>query len=308
MNDSRDIAPETATSRLELMWGQAGLDRLRRSLVVVLGVGGVGSNCVEALVRGGVGRLVIVDGDEVAPSNINRQAIAFVDTVGKRKVEAMRDLIARINPEAEVSPIDVFLRAEHVPALMDGIISKQGMPAYVVDAIDTVSAKLAVASWAAERGVPLISSMGGAMKLDPSKLRVCDLFETANDPLARVMRKGCRKRGIDRLTVLSSFEEPMRRPGGAARAGRQAGAPKAPLGTASYLPPIMGQMIAGHVIRSIIDGAQAKGRGRARGTEAGGAPAGGQPATSHPDEAAAAPALRLRTHEPASMPAGNRKA
>lgn len=257
MSNPEHIGAESPFARLELMWGPDGLARLREAFVVVLGIGGVGSNCVEALARGGVGSFFLVDGDAVAPSNINRQAIAFVDTVGKRKVEAMRDLIARINPEAEVSPIDVFLRAENVPALMDGIISKQGMPAYVVDAIDTVSAKLAVASWAAERGVPLISSMGGAMKLDPSKLRVCDLFETANDPLARVMRKECRKRGIGRLTVLSSFEEPRKRPGMPEPPARQAGSPKAPLGTASYLPPIMGQMIAGHVIRQIVDGTAA---------------------------------------------------
>lgn len=272
--------PETATSRLEIMWGPVGLARLRDALVVVLGVGGVGSNCVEALMRGGIGRLVIVDGDEVAPSNINRQAIAFVDTVGRRKVDVMREFVEHINPCAQVTALDTFLRAKDVPAVLDDIVSTCGEPTCVIDAIDTVSAKLAVATWARDAHVPLISSMGGAMKLDPSQLRICDLFDTANDPLARVMRKECRKRGISRLTVLSSFEKPLTRRGiasgtkqapqppdstestEAAATGKhvdqRTSAPaKQPLGTASYLPPIMGQMIAGYVIRTIVEGTAA---------------------------------------------------
>lgn len=250
---------ESATSRLALVWGGPGLERLGHAHVVVFGCGGVGSNCIESLARGGVGRLTVIDGDEVAPSNINRQAIAFASTVGRRKVEVTREMILVINPGAEVAALDRFVRAEDVDAVFDEVRAGIDGPIdYVVDAIDTVSAKLAIAAWAERAGTPLISSMGGANKLDPEKLRVCDIFQTENDPLARVMRRECRKRGIRRLTVLSSFEQPRELPvTGARPAGDAGGAGRRPvLGTASYLPPIMGQMIAGHVIRALVAGAR----------------------------------------------------
>lgn len=252
---------ETATSRLELVWGAPGLARLEAATVVVLGVGGVGSNCAESLARGGVGHLVLVDGDEVAPSNINRQAIAFANTVGMRKVEAARTFLGAINPSLTLTTYDRFVKADEVDALMQAIEHDAGPITYVVDAIDTVSAKLAVASWAARTGTPLISSMGGANKLDPERLRICDIFETSMDPLARVMRKECRKRDIRRLTVCCSFEAPQELPLSAsptdttvaAAADNPADAVARPtLGTVSYLPPIMGHMIAAHVMRRIV--------------------------------------------------------
>lgn len=241
--------PETALSRLEVMWGAEGLARIQRSTVMVLGVGGVGSNCIEALARGGVGTLVIVDGDAVAASNINRQAIAFTDTVGRRKVDVMREMIGHINPGARVVARDAFVRAEDVEALIEDCRAEAGGRIdYLVDAIDTVSTKLAVAGLAERAGIPLVSSMGGAMKVAPERLRIADIYETSGDALSRVMRKECRKRGIGHLDVLYSDEEPVARP--ASPAPREGSRP--PLGTASYFPPIMGQMLAGFVIRKLV--------------------------------------------------------
>ncbi len=234
---------EHATSRLEALWGRAAVERTQSATVMVFGAGGVGSNCIEALVRGGVGTLVVVDGDEVAPSNINRQAIAFADTLGMRKVDAVCAFVARINPAARVIVRDTFV----LPAMVEELIAScraqaGGRIDYVVDAIDTVSTKLELARVAEEQGLPLVSSMGGAMKLRPELLRFADIYETSGDPLARVMRKGCRKRGVKRLEVLYSTEAPLPRP---------AADERPTLGTTSYLPPIMGQMLAGLVLRRL---------------------------------------------------------
>ena len=253
MPSTHSTTAESPTSRLELVWGEAGVARLRASSVVVFGCGGVGSNCIESLARGGVGTLVIVDGDEVAPSNINRQAIAFTTTVGRRKVEVMREMILAINPAAHVTPYDRFALPDDAENLLDEIASATGGRIdYIVDAIDTVSTKLAIAAWAERAGVPLISSMGGAGKIDPSQLCICDIAETSHDALARVMRKECRKRGIRKLEALSSTEPP-RHIGNRLRPVDGAPSQRPTLGTVSYLPPIMGQMIAGHVIRRLVD-------------------------------------------------------
>ena len=232
---------DTATSKLELIMGRDGLARLADSTVMVLGVGGVGSNCVEALARGGVGRLIVVDHDVVQASNINRQSIAFTSTIGLKKVDVARAMVADINPAAQVEAIDEFLLAENVPAFLD---AHAGGADYVVDAIDTISAKLAIAQYADERGLRLISSMGAANKLRPECFRAADVYDTVNCPLCRIMRKEGRKRGIRSLRVLYSCEQPVDVPvrKGAARRERSN------LGTASYVPPIMGQMIAGEVI------------------------------------------------------------
>ena len=247
---------ETPLSRLEAMWGAEGLERAQNSTVMVLGVGGVGSNCIEALARGGVGTLIIVDGDAVAASNINRQAIAFTSTVGKRKVDVMAGMIRDINPACTVIAHGAFVLPENLEGLFDECLAAcSGRIDYIVDAIDTVSAKLALAQLADERGVPLISSMGAANKLHPECLRICDIRETERDPLARVMRKECRRRGIHRLQVLYSCEDPIDL---SARGQGQPG--ERVLGTASFMPPIMGQMIAGEVIRQI----SGVGCGRAR--------------------------------------------
>ena len=232
---------DTATSKLELIMGREGLERLAASAVMVLGVGGVGSNCVEALARGGVGRLIVVDHDVVQASNINRQAIAFRSTIGRKKVDVARAMIADINPNAQVEAIDEFVLAENGPAFLDACAHRVD---YVVDAIDTISAKLAVAQYADAHGVRLVSSMGAANKLRPDCFRFADVFDTVNCPLCRIMRKEARKRGIRSLRVLYSCEQPVDVPvrEGAARRERSN------LGTASFVPPIMGQMIAGEVL------------------------------------------------------------
>ena len=239
---------ETAKDRLRVIMGEDGLARLEAATVLVLGCGGVGSSCVEALARGGIGHLIIVDKDVVAPSNINRQAIAFQSTVGRRKVDVMAAMVADINPDCHVTAYDDFVLSENVEGLYDrALAAASGNIDYVVDAIDTISTKLAIAELAERRGFTLISSMGGAKKLHPECLRIADVHKTVNCPLARIMRKGCRKRGIRHLRVIYSCEEPVRIAAvpGAARAERT------DLGTASFMPPIMGQMVAGEVLRTI---------------------------------------------------------
>lgn len=240
------MTDQSATSKLELILGRAGLRHLAESTVLVLGLGGVGSNCVEALARGGVGKLVVIDHDVVQESNINRQAIAFRSTIGRKKVDVVRSMVADINPSSHVETLDSFVLAENVPGLMEVY---RGHVDYVVDAIDTISTKLALATYADRENVPLVSSMGAANKLRPECFRFADIYSTVNCPLCRIMRKEGRKRGIKKLHVLYSCEEPVRVP---VREGAQR-RERSNLGTASYVPPIMGQMIAGEVIRKLAD-------------------------------------------------------
>lgn len=236
---------ETPLDRLRLVMGDEALARLQAARVMVLGIGGVGSNCVEALARGGVGELVLIDRDTVAPSNINRQAVAFHSTVGRPKAEVMADIVADINPACRVVVLNQFLSKENTVRTLASL----PRPDYVVDAIDTVSQKLIVAKWCQDEGVRLISSMGGANKLNPERLRFSTIEKTSCDPLCRVMRKECRKRGIRHLQVLYSSEVPLpvTPRAGIADGGRRPEKGKT-LGTMSYIPPIMGQMIAGRVI------------------------------------------------------------
>ncbi len=235
---------ESATAKLEVILGSEGLNRLRRSKVVVFGLGGVGSNCAEALARGGVGNLLIVDHDSVQKSNINRQAIAFNSTLGRPKVEVMSRMIADINPLIRVDAHEFFLLRENIEEFYDAYC---GDADYIVDAIDTVSTKLSLAELAQKKGFRLISSMGAANKIYPEQFHIADIYDTVNCPLCRIMRKEARKRGITHLKVLYSAEEPVRTASreGATRKERSN------LGTASFAPPIMGQMIAGEVIRTI---------------------------------------------------------
>lgn len=235
---------EDAKSRLRRVVGEDGVAKLDAASVAVFGVGGVGSNCAEALVRGGVGSLSFIDSDEVQLSNVNRQAIAFASTVGRRKVEVMCDMALEINPQARVAVVDEFV----LPDNLEAVMARIPQPDYIVDAIDTVSSKLALARYAQDRGIAIISSMGAANKVNPEKLRYADLFETKNCPLCRAMRKQARSRGIERLQVIYSCEDPV-------KVGHEEGAERRErtnLGTMSYMPPIMGQMIAGFVIREIL--------------------------------------------------------
>ena len=237
---------ETALDRLRLVMGSEALARVQAARVMVIGLGGVGSSCAEALARGGVGSLVLLDRDVVTPSNINRQAVAYQSTIGQAKAEVMARIVADINPVCTVVARQAFLSKEGLP----GVLATLPRPDYVVDAIDTVSQKLVLAHWCQHRDIPLISSMGGGNKLDPTRLRFARIERTSGDPLARTIRKECRRRGIRGLEVLYSDERP-REPEGKAQAVDEAGFVRegaSILGTMSYMPPIMGQMIAGRVI------------------------------------------------------------
>ena len=236
------------TSRLRRIMGSDGLQRLADATVMVLGLGGVGSNCVEALVRGGVGRLVLVDRDVVSPSNINRQAIAFRSTMGRRKVDVMAAMCADINPEACIITKHAFVLAETFADLYEEcLVECDGRIDFVLDCIDTISTKIFLAEFAEQHGIRLISAMGAGNKLQPECLHAADLYETVNDPISRIMRKECRKRGVKHLRVIYSNEQPVPVP-------NRPGAPRSErsnLGTASFMPPIMGQMMAAEVLREI---------------------------------------------------------
>ena len=233
--------------RIKLVLGDEGIDGLRDSTVMLLGLGGVGSNCAVALARGGIGHLVLVDRDVVAPSNINRQAVAFHSTLGRTKCEVMREIVLDINPECEVNCLAEFLEVDRIAEQLDALPH----PDWVIDAIDTIAQKLAIATWAQERGLRLTSSMGGANKLDPTRFKVADIFETSGDPIAKVMRKECRKRGIDALEVVYSDETPLRFEVPEGVETEQGGRPvdrSLILATMSYIPSVIGLTIAGRVI------------------------------------------------------------
>ena len=225
-------------ARTELLIKEEGIRRLKEASVMVLGVGGVGSHCIEALARSGVGRLIL-DSDKVSVTNINRQSIALHSTVGRYKTRVMKEKIADISPETEVITHELFVLPENIETIF------KEEPDHIVDAIDTVTAKLAVAEKAAACGIPLISSMGTGNKLHPELFEIADISETSVCPLCRVMRKELRARGIEHLKVLYSKEKPIRVSGGVDGAGR------AP-GSISFVPPVAGLLIAGEVIRKII--------------------------------------------------------
>ena len=230
--------------KLKTLWGEDALRAIVNAHVLVLGIGGVGSNCTEALARGGVGKLTILDRDVVEESNINRQSIAFYSTLGKRKVDVMEAMIKDINPEAQVKKVFGFLRQEEMESFLDEYARDVD---YVVDASDTLSATLTLAELAPNYSFKLISSMGGANKIHPECFKIADLYDTVNCPLCRIMRKEGRKRGIKQLKVIYSCEQPVDTNMGSdwERAERK------DLGTASFVPPIFGQMIAGEVLRDL---------------------------------------------------------
>ncbi|WP_321970780.1 tRNA threonylcarbamoyladenosine dehydratase [Paratractidigestivibacter sp.] len=236
---------ETTTDRLKLILGEEGLMRLAGATVMVIGLGGVGSNCVEALARGGVGHFVLLDRDVVAPSNVNRQAIAFTSTIGQVKAEVTDAMVKDINPEAEVCAVHAFLEKDRIAEQLGEL----PRPDYVVDAIDTVAQKLRLAEWCQAQGIREISAMGGGNKLDPCRLKFSTIEDTVNCPLARIMRKECRRRGIRGLQVLYSDEQPVKMEAISDEQWMESGSL---LGTMSYFPPIMGQMIASRVIRDLL--------------------------------------------------------
>ena len=210
--------------------------------MAVFGVGGVGGHAVEALARGGVGRLTLFDSDEVNVSNLNRQLVATRDAVGKKKVEVLAQRIHNIRPETQVTANAVF----YLPENADQYPLEQYD--YIVDAIDTVSAKLELICRAKAAGVPVVSAMGCGNKLDPTQFQVTDLFKTSGDPLARVMRHELRKRGVHSLKVVYSTE-PARTPIESGETKGTAGRP-AP-GSVSFVPGVAGMILAGEVIKDL---------------------------------------------------------
>ena len=230
-------------SRTELLIGAEGLENLRNATVMVLGVGGVGSHCIEALARSGVGRLILVDNDKVSQTNINRQSIAYQSTVGEYKTKLMKDRIYDINPVADVVTYETFVLPENLQEIFKKKVD------YIVDAIDTVTAKLALAEYAKEHEIPLISCMGTGNKLHPEMFEITDISKTSVCPLCKVMRKELKNRGIYHLKVLYSKEKPIDTSG--ADTGEDKGMRRSLPGSIAFVPPVAGLMIAGQVIREI---------------------------------------------------------
>ena len=230
-------------SRTEMLLGPDALERLRSARVAVFGLGGVGGYVVEALARGGIGALDLVDNDTIGETNLNRQILALRSTLGLPKTEAARRRVLDINPRVKVKTWKVFYNAETADSFDLGEYD------YIVDAIDTVSAKLLLIERAVAAGKPIISSMGTGNKLDPSAFRVEDLAKTAMDPLARVMRRELGKRGIKHLKVVCSREEALTPQGGREEAERL-GKRQIP-GSVSFVPGAAGLILAGEVIRTL---------------------------------------------------------
>ncbi len=222
-------------SRTELLFGKKAMERLSSSRVAVFGIGGVGGFTVEALARSGVGAIDLIDHDKVCLTNINRQIIATHKTVGKYKVDAAAERILEINPDCKVTAHKIF----YMPDTQDGFDFSPFD--YIVDAIDTVTGKLLIAENAVECGVPVISCMGAGNKLDPTAFEVADIFETSVCPLAKVMRRELKKRGIERLKVVYSKEEPKK---------PIATEPRVPASNA-FVPSVAGLIIAGEVIKDL---------------------------------------------------------
>lgn len=243
-------------SRSELLLGADSLTALSQAKVAVFGIGGVGGYAVEALARTGVGSFVLVDNDKVSVTNINRQIIATRSTVGQYKTDVMRRRILDINPAAEVEVRECFFLPENSHEFDFSEYS------YVVDAVDTVAAKLEIIVRAKQSNVPVISCMGAGNKLDPTKLQVADIYKTSMCPLAKVMRHECKKRGIKKLKVVYSTEQPVRPAAGAgeSRGGncsrlieeeRKATGKRSIPGSVAFVPSVAGLIIAGEVVKDL---------------------------------------------------------
>ena len=224
-------------SRTEMLIGSDGLEKLKNSKVAVFGIGGVGGYVVETLARSGVGAFDLIDSDTVALSNLNRQIIATRDTIGKYKTEVMRDRILSICPDTEVEVHNCFYLPE-TRAQFD--FTKYD---YVVDAVDTVTAKIDLIMSAKEAGVPVISSMGAGNKMNPAMFEVADIYKTSVCPLAKVMRKELKKRGVDHLKVVYSREEAIK---------RETTERKPVPGSIAFVPSVAGLIIASEVVKDLI--------------------------------------------------------
>ena len=222
---------ENQFSRTELVIGKEKVDILKKSKVAIFGIGGVGSYVVEGLARSGIGNFILVDKDEVSISNINRQIIATHNTVGNPKVEVAKKRILEINPNANVEIYQEFFMPDTEGIIDDSID-------YIVDAVDTVTAKLELSVRANKLNIPIISCMGTGNKLDPTKFEIADIYKTSVCPLAKVMRKELKARGIKKLKVLYSKEEAIKTEG--------------VIGSISFVPSVAGLIISGEVIKDLI--------------------------------------------------------
>lgn len=244
-------------SRTELLFGKEAMEKLQNSRVAVFGIGGVGGYVCEALVRSGVYHFDLIDDDQVCLTNLNRQIIATHKTVGQYKVDVMRERILEINPDADVSVHKCFFLPENADEFPFEEYD------YVVDAVDTVTAKIELVMKTQEKGVPIISSMGAGNKLDPSAFKVADIYKTRVDPLARVMRREMKKRGVKKLKVVYSEEDPKRPiedmavscrnncicpPGAQHKCTERRDIP----GSTAFVPSVAGLIIAGEVIKDLI--------------------------------------------------------
>ncbi len=239
-------------SRTELLIGSDAFHHLTSATILVFGVGGVGSHCIEALARSGIGHLILVDPDQVSITNINRQSIAYHSTIGHYKTQVMKERILDINPNAMVETRETFLLPENTEAFFDHIHETID---YIIDAIDTVSAKLSIASFAYAHKIPLISSMGTGNKLHPELFEITDINNTSVCPLCKVMRRELKRRNIPALTVLYSRETPIK-PVVPCESHKEACNQSVPRrstpASISFVPPVAGLLMAGHVIRELI--------------------------------------------------------
>lgn len=240
MTDESKIDKKEIFSRTEMLLGQAAMDKLSKAKVAVFGIGGVGGYVAEALARSGVGSLELIDSDRVSLSNINRQIIANLDTVGRYKTEVMKERIMSINPTAKVLVRNCF----YLPDTEDEFDFTEYD--YVVDAVDTVTAKILLVMKAKEAGIPVISSMGAGNKLNPAMFEVADIYKTSVCPLAKVMRRELKKRGINKLKVVYSKEEPIKNENQQMTDGGK------PIpGSIAFVPSVAGLIIASEVVKDI---------------------------------------------------------
>ena len=232
---------EDKFSRTEMLIGNDGMDKLKDSKVAVFGLGGVGSYVCEGLARSGLGNFILVDFDKIDESNINRQLIATVNTIGRYKVDLMKERILEINPDANVDIYREFYMADSKTDIITGDLS------YAVDCVDTILAKIAIICKCDALDVPVISSMGTGNKLDPSMFEVADIFETSVCPLAKIMKKDLRKRNIEKLKVVYSKEQPINTNDHPINKDRKYKVK----GSTSFVPSVAGLIIAGEVIKDI---------------------------------------------------------